>query len=100
MDERQTSLEWILDGDPLFKILLGLFGVWVGFAIVVLTGRAKPNPCLVAPFFVLPLILLGLWPSHVGGALAVICHALGVLTSRWLFFAEAEHVVGLYYGKR
>jgi DMSO reductase anchor subunit len=32
--------------------------------------------------------------------LAVICHALGTFAQRWLFFAEAEHVVGLYYGKR
>ena len=27
-------------------------------------------------------------------------HACGALVLRWLFFAEAEHVVGLYYGKR
>ena len=27
-------------------------------------------------------------------------HARGMLVLRWLFFAEAEHVVGLYYGKR
>jgi DMSO reductase anchor subunit len=27
-------------------------------------------------------------------------HLLGALVARWLFFAEAEHVVGLYYGKR
>jgi DMSO reductase anchor subunit len=27
-------------------------------------------------------------------------HAVGALVLRWLFFAEAEHVVGLYYGKR
>jgi len=27
-------------------------------------------------------------------------HVAGVLVSRWLFFAQAEHVVGLYYGKR
>jgi DMSO reductase anchor subunit len=25
---------------------------------------------------------------------------VGLFISRWLFFAEAEHVVGLYYGKR
>jgi len=30
----------------------------------------------------------------------VASHIAGVLASRWLFFAEAEHVVGLYYGKR
>lgn len=29
--------------------------------------------------------------------LALGSHAIGVLAARWLFFAEAEHVVGLYY---
>lgn len=32
--------------------------------------------------------------------LAVILHYGGAMTSRWLFFAEAEHVVSLYYGQR
>lgn len=48
----------------------------------------------------IPLALLALGFSHVLALLAVLCHIAGVLTSRWLFFAEAEHVVGLYYGKR
>ncbi|TNF59550.1 MAG: dibenzothiophene desulfurase [Rhodobacteraceae bacterium] len=47
-----------------------------------------------------PLILLTLPFSHVLAALAVLSHLAGVLVSRWLFFAEAEHVVGLYYGRR
>jgi DMSO reductase anchor subunit len=47
-----------------------------------------------------PMALLALPFHHIGAALAVISHLIGVLTSRWLFFAEAEHVVGLYYGKR
>ncbi|WP_108835983.1 DmsC/YnfH family molybdoenzyme membrane anchor subunit [Tateyamaria sp. Alg231-49] len=38
--------------------------------------------------------------SHFLAALAVASHVAGALASRWLFFAEAEHVVGLYYGKR
>ncbi|MFK7753945.1 MAG: dibenzothiophene desulfurase, partial [Sedimentitalea sp.] len=38
--------------------------------------------------------------NHELAAFAVVCHIAGVLTARWLFFAEAEHVVGLYYGKR
>jgi DMSO reductase anchor subunit len=33
-------------------------------------------------------------------ALALAVHLVGAFTARWLFFAEAEHVVGLYYGKR
>ena len=32
--------------------------------------------------------------------LAAILNATGTFAQRWLFFAEAEHVVGLYYGKR
>lgn len=32
--------------------------------------------------------------------LASLSHIAGVLALRWLFFAEAEHVVGLYYGQR
>lgn len=31
--------------------------------------------------------------------LAVLWAALGAVTERWLFFAEAEHVVNLYYGR-
>ncbi len=31
---------------------------------------------------------------------AVLSSAVGILTERWLFFAEAEHVVVLYYGKQ
>ncbi len=49
---------------------------------------------------VVPVILLLLPFSHVLAVLALASHIAGVLTARWLFFAEAEHVVGLYYGKR
>lgn len=31
-------------------------------------------------------------------AIAVVANAVGTLTERWLFFAEARHVVTLYYG--
>jgi DMSO reductase anchor subunit len=49
----------------------------------------------------LPVLLLASpFMSHWLGLVAVISHIAGVLVSRWLFFAEAEHVVGLYYGKR
>lgn len=48
----------------------------------------------------LPIILLLLPFSHWLALIAVIAHIGGVLTARWLFFAQAEHVVGLYYGKR
>ena len=35
-----------------------------------------------------------------GLLLALVLHVCGTLAARWLFFAEAEHVVGLYYGQR
>jgi sulfite dehydrogenase (quinone) subunit SoeC len=46
---------------------------------------------------VLVLALLTLWQPlfSVGSAVAVLAAAW---VERWLFFAEAEHVVGLYYG--
>lgn len=57
---------------------------------------------------VAPLILLALTQldsvsgamDHIFAGLAVISHLVGVFAARWLFFAQAEHVVGLYYGKR
>ena len=48
----------------------------------------------------LPVILLMLPFSHWVAVIAVIAHIAGVICTRWLFFAQAEHVVGLYYGKR
>tara|TARA_R110002110_G_scaffold13673_7_gene65377 strand:+ start:11068 stop:11940 length:873 start_codon:yes stop_codon:yes gene_type:complete len=49
---------------------------------------------------ILPVVLLLLPFNHIIAIVAVLAHVAGVLTARWLFFAEAEHVVGLYYGKR
>jgi sulfite dehydrogenase (quinone) subunit SoeC len=54
--------------------------------------------------FVLPILLLALSMLTSGGVstffvvLAVVAAAAGVVVERWLFFAEAEHVVMLYYG--
>lgn len=50
--------------------------------------------------FVLPVLLLLLHANHLIAAIAVLSHILGIAATRWLFFAQAEHVVGLYYGKR
>ena len=50
---------------------------------------------------ILPAVILLLLPQASWVfALAAICHLAGALAARWLFFAEAEHVVGLYYGAR
>lgn len=48
----------------------------------------------------LPVIILSFAPNLWGIALAAVAHLLGALAARWLFFAEAEHVVGLFYGER
>jgi DMSO reductase anchor subunit len=55
-------------------------------------------------FFVLslllPAIVLGLGPRNTPalGATALLCLA-GLLVERWLFFAEAQHVVRLFHGQ-
>tara|TARA_B110000027_G_scaffold132806_1_gene159754 strand:- start:449 stop:1321 length:873 start_codon:yes stop_codon:yes gene_type:complete len=54
----------------------------------------------VALGIIIPVVLLLLPIGHWIALIAVASHIAGVLASRWLFFAEAEHVVGLYYGKR
>jgi sulfite dehydrogenase (quinone) subunit SoeC len=48
----------------------------------------------------LPALLLWLAPSAPVVIMAILLHLLGMLAARWLFFAEAEHVVGLYYDRR
>lgn len=50
--------------------------------------------------FVVPVLMLLMTFHHWNALVAVISHIAGVLALRWLFFAQAEHVVGLYYGKR
>jgi DMSO reductase anchor subunit len=54
----------------------------------------------VGLMIVLPVLLLLLPFNHLLAVIAVLAHVTGVLASRWLFFAQAEHVVGLYYGQR
>lgn len=48
----------------------------------------------------LPVIILSFAPNTLGISLAAASHLMGALAARWLFFAEAEHVVGLFYGAR
>lgn len=49
---------------------------------------------------VLPALLALLFAGWAGAILAALLHLAGAFAARWLFFAEAEHVVGLYYGRR
>lgn len=55
---------------------------------------------VILPLLFLLLPVSGLAMKHMLAGLAVVSHIAGVFCCRWLFFAEAEHVVGLYYGKR
>lgn len=48
--------------------------------------------------FIVPIGALALPFSHILAGVAVLSHLVGIIVQRWLFFAEAEHVVGLYYG--
>ena len=55
---------------------------------------------MIATIFlgVIPVLLLLLLPASMPVAiLALVSHMVGLFASRWLFFAEAEHVVSLYY---
>jgi sulfite dehydrogenase (quinone) subunit SoeC len=48
----------------------------------------------------IPAALIAAFPPHPATfAVAALVHLTGALTARWLFFATAEHVVGLYYGR-
>lgn len=62
----------------------------------------KLRALALAAGFALPAILIllaGPLPLPANWIAAPI-HVAGLLVLRWLFFAEAEHVVGHYYGKR
>lgn len=49
----------------------------------------------------LPAAILLLLPfNHLLALVAVVSHLIGLFAARWLFFAEAEHVVGLYYDRQ
>ena len=50
---------------------------------------------------IVPWMLMFVLPAHpVSYGVVAVVHLGGALAARWLFFAEAEHVVGLYYGER
>jgi DMSO reductase anchor subunit len=55
--------------------------------------------------FAIPLTLLVLslmlapTMATMAALAAVVAQSLGLLVERWLFFAEAKHVVSLYYGR-
>jgi len=69
----------------------------MGFVIA--RKHAEKLRLVTAAFFGLAAVVMLLsmaWPS--ASWIAVFFAAGGVVLERWLFFAEAEHVVNLYYG--
>lgn len=72
--------------------------------MIFVVGRkhaAKVRVIAVTLALLLPVaILLLLQDSPWVFGLAALIHLIGAFAARWLFFAEAEHVVGLYYGQR
>ena len=71
--------------------------------VYIVARKHARNLRIIALFaaFILPALLLYIPDAgHAIALVAVILHLGGLFASRWLFFAEAEHVVGLYYDKR
>lgn len=72
--------------------------------MVYVIGRkhaAKLRVIAILLMVVVPVLMIWMGAYHdIKAVIAVVSHLIGVFASRWLFFAEAEHVVGLYYGKR
>lgn len=70
--------------------------------MVHVVGRRHAGKLRIIAFLLLtalPWLILVVLPfSHLFAAIAVLSHVAGAIVARWLFFAEAEHVVGLYYG--
>ena len=72
--------------------------------MVHVVGRKHGRKLRIIAFllaFALPWAILMILPfSHALAAVAVVSNIAGTACARWLFYAEAEHVVGLYYGRR
>ncbi len=54
---------------------------------------------LVLAVLIPALVLLSLQTGPAVAIFATVSHTAGVIVLRYLFFAQAEHVVGLYYGR-
>lgn len=71
--------------------------------MVHVVGRKHAQKLRVIAFvsmILLPIAIVATWPGSLAGTVfAAGFFVIGTFASRWLFFAEAEHVVGLYYGK-
>jgi DMSO reductase anchor subunit len=75
----------------------------MGFAVARKHARTLRSIALAAGFIIPALLLLLAGSMPVAGAIVATVAAtlgvgVGVVVERWLFFAEAQHVVTLYYG--
>ncbi len=77
----------------------------MGYKIARKHGRKLRRIAITAAFavplgltLIAALIPPGLLPVVCAG-LAAVSASIGVLIERWLFFAEAKHVVTLFYGR-
>ena len=70
---------------------------------VYLVGRKHASKLRVISLTLMigtPVLIFSIPLTPMTVLIAIIAHIAGLFVSRWLFFAQAEHVVGLYYGKR
>ncbi|SHJ30784.1 DMSO reductase anchor subunit [Shimia gijangensis] len=59
---------------------------------------AKLRAIALALGVIVPVLCLTVLPfSHGLALVAILSHLVGIMAGRWLFFAEAKHVVSLYY---
>jgi DMSO reductase anchor subunit len=63
-------------------------------------ARALRGLALVLAFLLPLLSLVDAWRSVATISAAAFCCLAGMLIERWLFFAEAQHVVRLYHGQQ
>lgn len=61
--------------------------------------RAKMRWSALGLGFILPALLLAFVPGQIAAAVASLACLFGIGCERWLFFAEAQHVVRLFFDK-
>ena len=70
---------------------------------VYLVGRKHASKLRIISLILMiaaPTLIFSMTLTSITIIVAISTHVVGLFVSRWLFFAQAEHVVGLYYGKR
>lgn len=61
--------------------------------------RAKMRWSALGLGFIIPALLLAFVPGQISAAIASLMCLVGIGCERWLFFAEAQHVVRLFFDK-